>query len=760
MRGVVEIAVGKEPRHGQIPAELLYLPQWIVWWSVVGEGRRVQLPNGEWTGALKARAKPHKLPIDPRSGGLAASTRLQTWSSAESARAAAEKWSLAGIGFVFTDSDPYSGVDLDNCRDPITGEIEPWAWEVIRPLDSYTEVSPSGTGVHTIVRGKLPAGKGNQIVHGNGKVEMFSRARYFTVTGVHVDGTPTEIFDRQSELLTLHERLFAARNTHHAEPCSARSSALQTTNDELITRARQAQNGSKFERLWNSQWEGDYPSQSEADLALCCLLAFWTGKDRSRIDALFRRSHMMRKKWLREDYREETMSKAIAITRDTGDRSQALRLNGPGVCSGAVPNAPQVPVDSQWPAQLQPEAFQGVAGELVEMIDPHTEADPAALLVQFLIAFGNVIGRGHYFTAGADQHYPNEFAVLVGASSKGRKGSSWSAVQTIIGMADSDWLNGCVQTGLSSGEGLIWSVHDEISAEEPIRIGKERRITGYQTVVKEHGITDKRLMVVEPEFAAPLRVSERDGNTLSAVVRQAWDTGRLRVLTKNSPARATGAHISIIGHVTKDELLKYLTDSEAGNGFANRFLWFVVKRSKFLPDGGELRTVDFEPLLRRLNDALQFGRAAGEIKRDQEAGELWREVYPQLSRDRVGLWGAVTSRAEAHALRLSCLYALLDRSTVVTVPHLAAALEVWRYCEDSCRFIFGDSLGDVTADTIRAALRRNPDGITRTEISGLFDRHKAADQVTRALELLRSQKMAEFRSRPTKGRPAERWFAT
>jgi hypothetical protein len=243
-------------------------------------------------------------------------------------------------------------------------------------------------------------------------------------------------------------------------------------------------------------------------------------------------------------------------------------------------------------------------------------------------------------------------------------------------------------------------------------------------------------------------------------VRQAWDTGRLRVLTKNSPARATGAHISIIGHVTKDELLKYLTDSEAGNGFANRFLWFAVRRSKFLPDGGELHTVNFAPIVARLKDAIQFGRNAGEIRRDPEAGELWHEVYPQLSRDRVGLFGAVTSRAEAHTLRLSCLYALLDRSTMVRVPHLAAALEVWRYCEDSCRFIFGDSLGDVTADAIRAALRRNPNGMTRTEISSLFDRHKAADQVTRALELLGGQKMAEFRSQQTKGRPSERWFAT
>jgi len=760
MSDAFQSAINTEPIRAQIPVELLSRPQWIAWWSVIGEGRRVQLPNGRQTSVLKAQAKPHKLPIDARTGALAASTRPATWSSVEDARAALKKWSLTGIGFVFSDSDGYAGVDLDNCRDPGTGEIATWAWEIIRVLNSYTEVSPSGTGVHTIVRGKVPAGKGNQAVYADGKVEMFSRARYFTFTGIHVDGTPFEIVDRQAELLALHNKLFASRNMPKAERYSSPSSPLLASDNELITKARQAQNGSKFGRLWDGHWESDYPSQSEADLALCCLLAFWTRKDRARIDGLFRRSGMMRKKWLREDYREDTMAKAIALTRDSWDPGQATKLNGSGGSGGSVESVPHLPIDPEWPTQLQPEALCGLAGELMETLGPHTEADPAALLVQFLIAFGNVIGRSAYFTAGADQHYPNQFAVLVGASSKGRKGSSWSAIQHVVGMADSVWLNASVQTGLSSGEGLIWAVRDEIAVQEPIRAGKERRVTGYQTVIKDHGVSDKRLMVVETEFASPLRVSERDGNTLSAVVRQAWDTGRLRVLTKNSPARATGAHISIIGHVTKDELLKYLTDTEAGNGFANRFLWVAVKRSKFLPNGGNLRAVDFAPMLQRLGAAIEFGRTVGEIRRDQEAGELWHEVYAQLSRDRVALYGAVTSRAEAHTLRLSCLYALLDRSPVVRVPHLAAALEVWRYCEDSCRFIFGDSLGDVTADTIRAALRRNPNGLTRTEISSLFDRHKSADQVTRALELLRSQKMAEFRSRPTKGRPAERWFGT
>ena len=539
---------------------------------------------------------------------MAASTLPTTWSPADDAHAAVERWSLTGIGFVFTEPDPYSGIDIDTCREPDTGQIAEWAWKIIWRLNSYTEVSPSGTGVHIIIRGKLPAGKGNQATHHDGKVEMFSRARYFTFTGIHVDGTPIEIFDRQAELLGLHKQLFASRNTPSAEKYSTPSSPLLASDDELITKARQAQNGSKFDRLWNGHWESDYPSQSEADLALCCLFAFWTRKDRARIDGLFRRSGMMRKKWLREHYREDTMAKAIAMTGDTWSPGQATRPNRSGASGGLIPAAPHVSVDAEWPAQLQPEAFHGLAGDLVETLYPHTEADRAALLVQFLIAFGNVIGRVPYFTVGADGHFSNEFGVLVGASSKGRKGSSWSTIEHVLGMADAEWLNACVQTGLSSGESLIWAVRDQIDGTEPIRAGKEKRVTEYRTVIKDHGVSDKRLMVVEPEFASPLRVSERDGNTLWPLIRQSWDTGRLRVLTKSSPARATGAHISIIGHVTKDELLKYLTDTEAGNGFANRFLWVAVRRSKLLPDGGSLHTVNFAPLIGRLTDALGFAQ--------------------------------------------------------------------------------------------------------------------------------------------------------
>jgi len=436
-----------------------------------------------------------------------------------------------------------------------------------------------------------------------------------------------------------------------------------------------------------------------------------------------------------------------------------------GRAAEVVPFAPAgtaEPRDPAWPAPLAPEALYGMAGDFVRAVSPETEADPTALLVQFLVGFGSVVGRGPHCCVGADRHGANLFAVLVGPTAKGRKGTAWALIRKLLEAADPDWAGNRITSGLSSGEGVIWAVRDPIHEQEPLREPKSKRVTGYQTVTSDAGVSDKRLLVIEPEFASALRVAERDGSTLTAVLRQAWDSGTLRILTKSKAAQATGAHISLIGHITQDELLRYLTSTEAGNGFANRFLWLCVRRARLLPEGGNLAAVDFAPILRRLNRAVEFGRTAGELKRDPEARELWADVYGQLTRDRFGLFGAVTGRAEAITLRLSLLYALLDCSQEIRLPHLAAALEVWRYCEDSARFIFGDSLGDAVADPILQALRRTPGGLSRTEINHLFDRNRSTSDITAALHLLLRHGLARFEKAEkseASGRPAERWFA-
>jgi hypothetical protein len=411
-----------------------------------------------------------------------------------------------------------------------------------------------------------------------------------------------------------------------------------------------------------------------------------------------------------------------------------------------------------YPKPLAPEAFYGLAGEIVRRIEPHTEADPVALLFQFLAAFGNVIGHDHYIIADGTRHYFNLYGVLVGQSSKGRKGTSWNHIANVMERVDPEWRDDRVTYGLSSGEGLIWAVRDPIEETRPIR-DKGRFAGEYETYIANHGEPDKRLLIIEAEFANVLKVMAREGNTLSPVIRCAWDSGDLKTMVKNSPAKATKAHISIIGHITRDELRRLLTQTEAANGFANRFCWLAVKRSKCLPDGGAIHTVNFDDLVVDLKSAVDFAKDFVEISRDSEAKKLWHGVYPDLSDGKPGMLGAITGRAEAQAMRLSAIYALLDKSRLIRPEHHCAAVALWRYCEESCRWIFGTSTGDRNADKILVALRYAANGMTKTEISvEVFNRHASSADIDEALRLLNGLHMANYRTEASGGAPIERWF--
>jgi hypothetical protein len=402
-----------------------------------------------------------------------------------------------------------------------------------------------------------------------------------------------------------------------------------------------------------------------------------------------------------------------------------------------------------WP-MLDEEAFCGLPGEIVKAIEPHTEADPVAVLASLLAAFGNAIGRGAFFRVGADLHHLKLNVGLVGDTSKGRKGMSWGYVRELMHASDERWTTERVLHGLSSGEGLIYAVRDRVEGED--KKG--------ETVILDEGVEDKRLLVLEAELAGVLKVMSREGNTLSPVIRQAWDDGALQTLTKNSPMKATDAHVSIIGHITKAELLRYLTDTEAANGFANRFIWLLVKRSKELPFGGEWHKVDAAPLVRRLSSALEFAAAPVEVTWADSAREIWPKVYSPLSDGKPGLFGAVVGRGEAQVARLAVLYAVMNQSYEIQGEHLLAALALWDYSEKSARYVFGDATGDPVADQILEALRAaGKDGMTRTEISHLFGRNRSAERIAQALRLLLRTGRVRPKTQKTGGRQAERWFA-
>jgi Bifunctional DNA primase/polymerase, N-terminal len=392
-----------------------------------------------------------------------------------------------------------------------------------------------------------------------------------------------------------------------------------------------------------------------------------------------------------------------------------------------------------WPA-LPAAALFGLAGDIVRTVEPHSEADPAAILIQALTAVGNLVGPGLHCMVESTPHALTLCPVLVGETSKARKGTSWGHVEKLCRKVDPIWAAERVTSGLSSAEGLINEVRDDPDTS-----------------------IDRRLLVIQPEYGSVLKIMAREGNTLSPLLRSAWDSGHLRTLVKHNPLKATGAHISVIGHITRLELLRYLSDTEQHNGFANRLLWCCVRRSKCLPEGGSVPEAEIVPLAQELTSVIEWARQKGdcETPRDETARGLWAAVYPRLSDGRTGLLGAATSRAEAQVLRLSAIYAVLDCSAVVRVEHLRAALAVWDYCFASARLIFRDATGDPVADRIREALTDACDtGLTRTQIRDLLGRHASADRIAQALAQLAALGIASHKTVSTEGRSIELWAAT
>ena len=262
-------------RH-DVPADLRKPRQWLVWRYEVRDDEETKVPYRAANPQLRA-----------------STTDTRTWGSFEQAVHVLEHGQTDGVGFVFAD-DPFSGIDLDDCRNPKTGELAEWAAAIVDELASYSELSPSATGVHVITRARL-RGDGKR----RGPVEIYDRGRYFAMTGKRLSGVPWSPMPRQRELDALVARLFPPQVDRPGRATSPRSIVVHYDR-ELLERAFVARNGNDFQRLWNGDTSG-YSSHSEADLALVSHLAFWTGGDPDRIDRLFRSSGLFREKWERAD---------------------------------------------------------------------------------------------------------------------------------------------------------------------------------------------------------------------------------------------------------------------------------------------------------------------------------------------------------------------------------------------------------------------------------------------------------------------------
>jgi hypothetical protein len=320
------------------------------------------------------------------------------------------------------------------------------------------------------------------------------------------------------------------------------------------------------------------------------------------------------------------------------------------------------------------EAIYGIAGTIVKKLMPETETHPAAILFHILARFGNIIGRTAFTQMESTRHYCNIFVVLAGATAKARKGTANDRAEDIFAGIDPAWESTRQVGGFGSGEGVINSIRDD----------QEITVKGKTHIVD--GIEDKRLFIREGEFSRILAVGKREGNLLSQVLRDAWDSKTLRNTVKNSPQTATDPHVSAVCDITQHEINLRLEDADRYNGFANRFLWVFVERTKLKPFGG--KDIDWSHERKALRKAVQFARQQRRIFMTEPARVMWRRKYAKLSAAQDGIVGGITSRAETQVLRLALIFALMDGKRRIWSAHLRAALALWDYSLRSVEHIF------------------------------------------------------------------------
>lgn len=399
--------------------------------------------------------------------------------------------------------------------------------------------------------------------------------------------------------------------------------------------------------------------------------------------------------------------------------------------------------------ELNPAALQGTAGRIVEAVAPTTEAHPAALLAILLASFGAWLGPGPHLVRGNAPHPGRVWPLIIGRSSDGAKGTAQAVINRLFKevAAGSDWPLRLVR-GLSSGEGLIELVADEKDEETGDLVPR----------------ADRRLLVIEEEYGAGVLAQfQRSGNILSGTLRQAWDGKTLQSVTRSNPMIATEPSITLIGHVTPRELRDRMTNAEVFGGGVNRMLLVASRRSRLLPDGGNLPQDLVVEIADQLADRIRKLNRLGEVPFTPAARQAWEPIYADLSRPRPdGPVAALLARSRPMVLRIALLYALLDGSPAVDAEHLQAARALWAYAEDSIHWLYGQLDDQEEVEALLGWLAAaGTAGRSKSEVTNDYAKKnkKAADNAFNTLALLIRDGLVvqEQESTTGRGRPGTRF---
>ena len=345
---------------------------------------------------------------------------------------------------------------------------------------------------------------------------------------------------------------------------------------------------------------------------------------------------------------------------------------------------------------------------------------------------------------GDSKHRALTNAVIAGASSKARKGTSAKPVNRLFSEIPTGAR--CSPGPLSSGEGLIYAVRDE---------SQEFDKKTQEFIIDDPGIMDKRLFVLDEEFAAALNCTKRDGNTLSSIVRGFYDDGNAEPLTKSFRIKATGAHVVIVAHIVELELTTLLNKVQMSNGFGNRFLWILSRRQKLVALPAPMPELEVKRLRQVVIDRISAAQTLQEVNLSSDATKLWLASYPGLTMEFEGVAGSMVNRSEAHAIRLALIYALCAGHLEIEVEDIKAALAIVEYSRKSSFRIFGGVATDKTKQRILAALQgAESHEMTVTEISSrVFSRNLQSDILQKLLSEMEFSKLVMLEKSPTGGAP-------
>jgi hypothetical protein len=401
---------------------------------------------------------------------------------------------------------------------------------------------------------------------------------------------------------------------------------------------------------------------------------------------------------------------------------------------------------------IDPKAFHGVLGRLALGTQKETEANPVFVFMHLLGFFGAAVGRSPHFVISATRIYMNIFMGLIGPSGYSRKGTAGFVAKAIWQKVDPLFARDNITDGLNSGAGLLYHLRDAST-----KLGKNGQ------PISDPGVTDKRRVFLEEEYSSVLKQGHRENETLLEYIRKAADGQDIIRSNTKDPVTVTGAHVSVIGHCTPADLTTNLSDSDKHNGTANRNLWFFGVKSKILPRGGDvfalLDSGALDADLKELREAIDFAKGVGIMRRSPAAEAKWAEIYRGFQDVPPGRLGALFVRAAPQVMKLASNLALLDRSRIVEVVHLEAALAIWDHSSRALRWIFRADV-DKNSEKIIEALKAAPDGMTKKQIlEDVFKRNLKAAAVDELLRTLLAHRTILKRDPipGTRGRPAPRF---